>query len=335
MNITWQTQSRLLYDSLKNGELSSQANGGNSYDFQAFQALNDNNKQLIDESVVRKQEGFAKYWARLLMHRVESDVVIKDPRAMTLSALSKKSKQVCVLHHIDFELQKSSLFYKWYFARMMKRFKMMDTVVVVSAYWESKLRELGVTRIKRIYNSFDPGRFVFTDLDISSFKEKYKLDTAKPIIYIGNAKKGKGAEEAYEALKESNYTLVMSGPKNNAVELPIVHLDLEYDGYLKLIAAADVVLTMSTMIEGWNRTAHEALLSGTPVIGSGIAGMKELLSGAGQIIEKDYANLPQQIERCLENKESLLKAGNTFVAQFNSQYFRDSWLQLIADVTKQ
>ena len=44
-----------------------------------------------------------------------------------------------------------------------------------------------------------------------------------------------------------------------------------------LLQAASVAVTMSKFNEGWCRTAHEAMLCKTPVVGSGMGGMGELL----------------------------------------------------------
>ena len=61
-------------------------------------------------------------------------------------------------------------------------------------------------------------------------------------------------------------------------------MKLSFQEYLILLKASTVVLTMSLFKEGWCRVAHEALLLGTPVIGSGAGGMTEVLAQGGGII---------------------------------------------------
>ena len=56
-----------------------------------------------------------------------------------------------------------------------------------------------------------------------------------------------------------------------------------------LLSCCDIVISFSEFPEGWNRVAHEALLTKTPVIGSGQGGMNELLNKSGQIICRDIA----------------------------------------------
>ena len=86
------------------------------------------------------------------------------------------------------------------------------------------------------------------------------------------------------------------------------------------------------MTEGWNRIAHEALLSHTPVIGSGVGGMAELLDGAGQAIVKDPAQLPQVLNNVLKEKKALGEKGYQYASQFDRQYFTKSWTQLIQNL---
>ena len=61
---------------------------------------------------------------------------------------------------------------------------------------------------------------------------------------------------------------------------------------------------MSKFQEGWCRTAHEAMLLKTPVVGSGFGGMSELLEGGGQIICDNFNDLKEKIEYLLGNHEA-------------------------------
>jgi len=108
------------------------------------------------------------------------------------------------------------------------------------------------------------------------------------------------------------------------------HLDLPYTDYVRLLAASDAVVTMSRMVEGWCRTAHEAMLCGTPVIGSGTGGMRELLEGGGQLVLPDVRGLPDALRSALGRRHELGTAGRTFAARFDAAYFRDAWTDLVA-----
>ena len=93
-----------------------------------------------------------------------------------------------------------------------------------------------------------------------------------------------------------------------------------------MLFRSDVVVTFSKMIEGWNRIAHEALLCGTPVVGSGVGGMKELLDGAGQLIAGTENDLAQAVGEVLSRKKEFVECGQPYVRQFTMDYFRNAWV---------
>ena len=132
------------------------------------------------------------------------------------------------------------------------------------------------------------------------FKRRFSSEE-KPILYLGNCQRIKGVVEAYEQLKDLKVHLVTSGRKE--VDLPILNLNLDYRDYLLLLKSSSVVITMSKFKEGWNRTAHEAMLCKTPVIGSGLGGMKELLEGGNQIICENFSDLKERVSYVLDHPE--------------------------------
>ena len=88
------------------------------------------------------------------------------------------------------------------------------------------------------------------------------------------------------------------------------------------------------MEEGWNRIAHEALLSHTPVIGSNSGGMKELLEKAGQVVVNDKTEIYSAVEKVLSQREIFAEKGYEFVKQFDMKYFSNAWIVLVKEVTK-
>ena len=102
-----------------------------------------------------------------------------------------------------------------------------------------------------------------------------------------------------------------------------------------LLAVSDVVVTMSQLPEGWCRTAHEAMLMRTSVIGNGIAGMRELLEGGGQIICKYIEMLPSLIRQLLSDqkkREEMGASGYMFAKQFTKERFQKEWVELLKNV---
>lgn len=180
-----------------------------------------------------------------------------------------------------------------------------------------------------IYNSFNPSKYYFEANAIADFRNSLGFEKDKPLIYIGNAGNGKGVHEAYEALKDSPYQLVMTGRVNESKHLNVKFLNLPSREYRMLIASCDVVLAMSRMSEGWNRIAHEAMLCKVPVIGTGSGGMKELLEGGEQHISKNFEHLPDLVKNSLKNKDELGQKGYQYASQFDMDYFQNSWKSLI------
>ena len=336
MKIIWYTRSPLLFDSLTKGSLSRKANGGNSYDFAAAQAL----KTQFDvvpqkESVQRKNESVFGYLRRFNQIRFSSKSIhILEPYPIAFGRVYDKAPKIGIIHHIDTNTAANSIKHKLYFYLLLRKLKKLDRVVTVSKIWKDYLLKKGCQNVDIIYNSFNPGKYVFNQEDLISFKESLGLDLSKKLIYIGNAGNGKGVHFAYNQLKDHDYELVMTGGKNDAKELPVKFFNLDALGYRKLIASCDLVLAMSDMVEGWNRIVHEALLSKVPVIGSGSGGMQELLDKGGQVSCHQEEDFQKKVIEVLEQKESLGAKGYNFVKQFNEDYFTKSWIEVINKVNK-
>jgi glycosyltransferase involved in cell wall biosynthesis len=107
------------------------------------------------------------------------------------------------------------------------------------------------------------------------------------------------------------------------------HLDLAFREYVCLLRAAEVVVTMSRFKEGWNRVAHEAMLVGTPVVGSGMGGMRELLRGGGQIVCEDPARIADSVDRASRSRAALGPAGQRYARAFSDERFAREWRDLI------
>jgi glycosyltransferase involved in cell wall biosynthesis len=167
--------------------------------------------------------------------------------------------------------------------------------------------------------------FQFEKEAVPEFRRRFKLEE-KPILYLGNCQRIKGVVEAYEQLRDMEAHLVTSGRRE--VDLPTLNLDLDYKDYLLLLKASSAVITLSKFKEGWNRTAHEAMLCQTPVIGSGLGGMRELLEGGGQVVCEVVGELREKVRYVLDHQE-LGEAGYRFASQFTVKRFQEEWVNLI------
>jgi glycosyltransferase involved in cell wall biosynthesis len=331
--VSWQSRSAVVWEAVKSGSLPDSSNGGNSYDFHAFMALKQKfNIDIDDAAVKRKEDSFPSYWWRMANHSANGDIIISEPSPIVFGKRNKKSKSVAMIHHIDDDLAQSSIQHRWFFSRLKRRLPDMDLVITVSSHWENYLRNIGCTRIKKIYNSFNPADYKLNESEVDAFRNKFDFKKDKPLIYIGNAHMQKGVQEVFAALKEKNVHLVMTGKKNHVPHLPVKFLSLTRHDYIALLNASDIVITFSKMTEGWNRIAHEAMLCGTPVIGSGSGGMKELLEGGGQMVVPQAENLAGSVDRILANRDQYARTGLEYVRQFDLQYFQNEWINTIHDL---
>ena len=119
---------------------------------------------------------------------------------------------------------------------------------------------------------FSHRNFVVSESEVRAIQEKYDL-VGKKVIYIGNPLRKKGTDRVAAALKDRGYVLVATGISD--VRLPALQLLLQFREYAALLHSVGLAITMSQFNEGWCRQAHEAMLCGVPVIGSGMGGMRE------------------------------------------------------------
>ncbi len=271
-----------------------------------------------------------KTFYELVKLKGNKDVWMRDYLStLTLPFDNTVGHNLLVVHHIDSNYLAYPALSKALDKMFYHSLKKIDTLVVGSNYWKNHFENLGYD-VKLIYNCFDVSDFEFTSAEIIDFKKRYNL-SEKPIIYLGNCQKPKGVVEAYNELKDLDVYLVTSGEKG--VDIPAVNLNLSYRDYLLLLKASSVVVTMSKMKEGWCRTAHEAMLCKTPVVGSGQGGMAELLDGGGQILCEDFSKLRNNVEHLLNHPE-IGENGYRYGSQkkFSKEFFERKWIKLIDDI---
>lgn len=265
----------------------------------------------------------------LLYLKGQKDIWIRDYLSvLTLPFDRTVGKNIAVVHHIDHNYLSHPFLYNSMNKLYYSNLKNVDLLVVVSKYWKKHF-ESDFDNIKIIYNCFNMKDFQFSEEEITEFKKKYNL-LDKPIVYLGNCQKSKGVVEAYNALKDLDVHLVTSGQKR--VDIPVVNLDLNYRDYIRLLKASSVAVTMSLFKEGWCRTAHEAMLCKTPVVGSGTGGMRELLEGGKQIICENFGDLQNNVEYLLESPK-IGEYGFNYASQkkFTEEHFQKEWIKLFLE----
>ncbi|MBK7843477.1 MAG: glycosyltransferase [Bdellovibrionales bacterium] len=248
----------------------------------------------------------------------------------------KKKGGLTIVYHIDETLSPlASRLYQRLMATCFFFFsRKTDPIVVIAQYWKDYFLNKGFTNVHLAYCPFDVSKYQTSESEIESFKQKYGLDSkpSKPLVYIGNPQLKKGTHLAYEALKNEGYELVTSG------EGPLIlpgtkNLSLKFDDYITLLAACDVVVTFSQFKEGWCRVAHEAILVGTPVVGSGKGGMTEILEQTGQIVCPSTSLLRDSVKLALERGKILSPKARIWAQSFDIERFRKEWQCILCELT--
>jgi len=317
--------------------------GGNIYQKMIAEVLS-GNIDIKFINVGTKNVGELRYLeAPLILWRIfkisrrkDFDIVIRNFEA-SLFRNKEPVKNIAIIHHIDSSCSPTFLKITYPFLEkiILRNLKRFDAIVTVSQYWKNYFKKRGYENVYIIYNAFNLNDFDFSSEEIEEFKKRHNL-TEKPIIYLGNCQKAKGVVESCQALKDLDATLVTSGEQ--MIKIPARNLEIEYNDYLKLLKASSIVVTMSKFKEGWCRTAHEAMLLKTPIIGSGKGGMRELLKGGKQIICEDFNSLRAKVEYLLNHPEVRKKMGEdgyNFAKNFTVERFKEDWLKLIKKLSSE
>lgn len=246
-----------------------------------------------------------------------------------LGASVGRRSGIALFYHYDAAIGKRDRLGRFVDKRAWDGLRAASAVVVIAEYWRRFLIERGVRNPVVIHTPFELGHYRVTPEEVAAFRRELGL-SRRPLVYLGNCRPNKGTREAWEVLRDRGYGLVTSGPKQ--LDLPVPNLDGTLRDYILLLAASDVVLTMSTFDEGWNRTAHEAMLVGTPVIGSGRGGMRELLEGGRQLVCETFEDLPTMVETALGDRERIGQDGRAFAEQFSFTRFGHQWREVVSSV---
>lgn len=318
--------------SFAEGESNVQFTGGTLYEIEAIKVLSQKYDVKINTNFIKKGNVF-QYIFKSHKKLINAEICFLDPYVLALGKFDKTKINIAIIHHIDHDIANRSFIAKYFFNRILVNLKKMDNVVVVSKYWKDYLQKKGVKNIELIYNSFKLPVIDNHEEQYKDLKERIGINDTKPIVYLGKNSQGKGVEDILDNIDKSKYNLVVSG-KNKHPDKNVYTYFFADEEFLVFLSMCNVVLAMSTMIEGWNRIAHEALLVKTPVIGSGSGGMKELLINAQQKVVSNLKELEVEIDDCIINSAELGEKGYQYVSQFNMSYFKKKWFGLINKFNK-
>lgn len=309
--------------------------GGNIYNRMAFDSLKDRGFDISEKKAYTGYHGrgftyidaLYTYFSRSSSY---SDIDIMDYGTATWSSERIRGKCIITMFHFDLEETTKKRKHLFFFNRFLNKAK-DSKVIVISQYWKTFLDSMGIKDIEIIYCAYDVDKYK-QYLSRNDFLQKYHLPDKK-IIYLGKNSKPKTVE-TWEKLKSlsHDYLIITTGPRKE-FDGPI-HLDLDFEGYCSLLFAASVTVTMPRFSEGWSRIAHESLLCGTPVIGNGKGGMKELLKSTNQYIitEHDPSLLIDQINVIISSGSRVAEKDILYAKSFDLNYFGDRWEKVIKSV---
>ncbi len=310
--------------------------GGNAYENMLFEHLTGRHDAEIVYATSKKKNillNRTELLLKLIGLKGKSDIwVRRHISTVTLPFDGTMGKNILIFHHLDNSTKKYPLLNGLLDMLFYRGLGRIDAIVTVSEYWRQHFISRGYQNVHLIYNAFDLGDFEFKKAEVESFKRVHGLFD-KPIIYIGNCQASKGVLESYYLLRDLDVHLVTSGKQN--LDIPSINLELNRRDYLLLLKSASIVVTMSKFREGWCRTAHEAMLCGTPVIGSGLGGMGELLDGGGQLICRDFENLKPLVMEMLRDREKSRDIGGkgyAYAKKFTKDKFAHEWDKLIGSL---
>lgn len=227
-------------------------------------------------------DGFVKLWIYAFKN-ARGSVNVTVQRLflpVLLASVFYNTKVIVVLHHYD-KKENNSLFYHFNFWLMLYLVRLNLNrlkVVVVADYWRNWLLQQGVNQdsICTVPNLFN--NEVYTSLKTSTPKKQQ--------IYLGQfgAKQHPIIFDLAKELTHHGYTCFFTTPHphNQHISPNFSVKHLQFDDYLKELGASLYTVCLSSFNEGWNRTAHESLLLGTPVIGNNVGGLGQLLKEANQ-----------------------------------------------------
>lgn len=227
--------------------------------------------------------GFVKLWCFGFKHAV-ADVNITVQRLLLpvfLRSIFTRKKVLLVFHHYDVREQ-LSLAYHLNYKLVLLLLRLNNPrlkVIVVAQYWVDFLVNAGVDK-----NAI----LVFPNLfDADVYQAIQQANSTKTnTIYLGQygVKQHPLVYELASLLSANGYRCVFSTNNKNEVKQTSTYQvnQYSYADYLSFLATCQYTVCVSSFNEGWNRTAHESLLLGTPVLGNQSGGLTQLLTESNQ-----------------------------------------------------
>ena len=317
--------------------------GAANYDLDIDRALN--NKNSIFSYVVINVHKFKLlprpialilFWlkAQYPLFFGNINIAIISPAMMLI--IPKQLSIISIAHHYDPTVFRGLKrlyvkLYHWFF--LFQRNK-VNLVVSCSEYWSNFYREKGFKNAITIHNGFDIESMdrSLNQNNCDLVLKKYKLDKYK-YLHLGKYAIGKGQSSVLKSLKKFGLTMIATGSSKTLSSEKLNELRLinaNYDDYNIILKHAKAVICMSEFKEGWCRVLHEAAIHGTPILGSGLGGMGELLN-IGNLKSSTIETLGNDLNSIV-NEKQLSNDKVRLYRLFNLEKFNQNWLNCVNDL---
>ena len=268
--------------------------GASEYDLQIDNALNDQlNKFSYEVKDIKDYNSLPRFlaliifWLRsqhmLFFGRV--DIAIVSLWMMLI--YPKNVSIICISHHYDPSVFEGirRIYVKlshWLFILQSSR---IDVVVSCSKYWSQYYKEKGFKKTITIFNGFDIETMDSSLATPDSNLVLKRLNLiSKKYLHLGSYGPAKGQKIAIKGLKNIGLPMIATSPSKKILTNDLKDIQLinaSFNEYNVLLKNAKAIICMSEFNEGWCRVLHEGAIHGTPILGSGLGGMKELLEIGG------------------------------------------------------
>ncbi len=312
--------------------------GGNIYNHMVCDVLQERGFDIVEKKAYTAYQGRGFTYLDALFTYVtktshQNNIEIMDYSAAAWSSSRIRGKRIIIMFHFDLAETRKKKKHQFFFNRFLKKAKDAK-IIVISTHWKDFLESAGLTDIDIIYCAYDVNKYQ-PYLAKEEFLRKYDLPD-KPIIYLGKNSKPKTFNTYMQLKPLANDCLLITSGQTREFAGPI-HLDLNFEGYCSLLYASSVTVTMPQFSEGWSRIAHESLICGTPVIGNGKGGMKELLENTHQQIlsDNDPECLLKAVKNIISSGQRVAHHDCLYAKSFDLNYFGERWAKIIIETNQQ
>lgn len=253
---------------------------------------------------------------------IHSHTIMPDGFASVLLGRQLKLPVICTIHGSDINIYP---YRHPLILRATKRaIRQLDGCITVSQRLRERLMELCghvPVEVKVIYNGADPN--LFSPISKEEARKSLGISYGGDVLlYVGNLKEVKGVAYLIDAFgkmrdqqRESRLYIVGDGRERNALEemvkrrllsKNIVFIGRRPHREIPIWFSAADCLIMPSLSEGFPTLLSEAMLSETPIVGTSVGGIPELLldSVTGLVVPpKNTDMLAKAIKLLIKNKD--------------------------------